>query len=234
MSPAFAKTDCVGKKRAPQGAVQIWRPWRWCLVARSSPKIQTLLSQGLDELERIKKSSKLQDYGHTSSGPTVYVLVTGRLYSDLRKMSSSLIWGQNGRYLSRTWWLTNMSYAYSKQLSLEEKKTGQSQQVCHTKVLLLKQSDKKRQNTRPAEANPYVHLYVWKNKVNNNFHFSGVLQRNYWEQFSQPSVLIHPQDQDILQVDDGDADEEVDQHGTYSSNYSTCQVPRQHGWTTFF
>ena len=96
MSPAFAKTDCVGKKRAPQGnlvirvsngsdAVQIWRPWRWCLVARSSPKIQTLLSQGLDELERIKKSSKLQDYGHTSSGPTVYVLVTGRLYSDLKK-----------------------------------------------------------------------------------------------------------------------------------------------------
>ena len=173
MSPAFAKTDCVGKKRAPQGnlvirvsngsdAVQIWRPWRWCLVARSSPKIQTLLSQGLDELERIKKSSKLQDYGHTSSGPTVYVLVTGRLYSDLRKMSSSLIWGQNGRYLSRTWWLTNMSYAYTKQLSLEEKKTGQSQQVCHTEALLLKQSDKKSQNSRPAEADPYMYICMYE------------------------------------------------------------------------
>ena len=244
MSPAFAKTDCVGKKRAPQGnlvirvsngsdAVQIWRPWRWCLVARSSPKIQTLLSQGLDELERIKKSSKLQDYGHTSSGPTVYVLVTGRLYSDLKKMSSSLIWGQNGRYLSRTWWLPNMSYAYSKQLSLEKNwtiSTGLSHEGS-----TFKTKWQKTPKLPPCRSWPiYVHLYVWKNKVNNNFHFSGVLQRNYWEQFSQPSVLIHPQDQDILQVDDGDADEEVDQHGTSSSNYSTCQVPRQHGWTTFF
>ena len=50
-----------------------------------------------------------------------------------------------------------MSYAYSKQLSLEEKKTGQSQQVCHTEALLLKKSDTNCQNSRPAEADPYMY-----------------------------------------------------------------------------
>ena len=73
-----------------------------------------------------------------------------------------------------------------------------------------------------------------KVKVTTTFTFSSILQRNHWDQFSQPSVSIQPADKDVLQVDNGDADEEeVDEQGASSSSYSTCQVPRQHGWTNY-
>ena len=64
-----------------------------------------------------------------------------------------------------------MRYAYSKQLAVE-KKTGQSQQVYHTEALLLRKSDKNCQNSRPAEADPYMYICMYdKVKLTTTFTF---------------------------------------------------------------
>ena len=54
-----------------------------------------------------------------------------------------------------------MRYAYNKHLAVEKKKTGQSQQVYHTEALLLRKSDKNCQNSRPAEADPYMYICMY-------------------------------------------------------------------------
>ena len=62
-------------------AVWSWWPlrcWQWWFVAPSSPKLQTVVTWVLDELERNQKKGKSsknnsQDDGHLSSGPAEHV-----------------------------------------------------------------------------------------------------------------------------------------------------------------